>query len=162
MYPTNEREALEALQGDDRELAATAEAMLWSAWSRSGDPATDGLFRAGVEAMQQHQLQDAEGYFVRVIERKPEFAEGWNKRATVRFMRRDFRGSIADCQQTLARNPNHFGAASGQGLCHMSLNEFREAAVCFRRALEIHPHLDAVRENLALAEAEGGGSGYLH
>ena len=44
----------------------------------------------------------------------------------------------------------------------MSLNEFREAAVSFRRALEIHPHLDAVRHNLALAEAEGGGSGYLN
>jgi hypothetical protein len=44
----------------------------------------------------------------------------------------------------------------------MSLNEFGEAAVCFRRALEIHPHLDAVHHNLALAEAEGGGSGYLN
>jgi hypothetical protein len=44
----------------------------------------------------------------------------------------------------------------------MSLHELREAAICFRRALEIHPYLDAVRHNLALAEAEGGGSGYLH
>jgi len=62
----------------------------------------------------------------------------------------------------LARNPNHFGAASGQGLCHMSIGQFREAAICFRRALEIHPYLDAVRHNLALAAAEGGGSGYLN
>jgi tetratricopeptide (TPR) repeat protein len=162
MYPTNEPEALEALKGDDPELAATAEAILWHIWCRSGDPETDRVFRAGVEAMQQQSLADAEALFSRVIELKPGFAEGWNKRATVRFMRQDFRGSIADCQETLARNPNHFGAASGQGLCHISLNEFREAAVCFRRALEIHPHLDAVRQNLALAEAEGGGSGYLN
>jgi tetratricopeptide (TPR) repeat protein len=112
--------------------------------------------------MQQQKLSEAEGLFTRVIELKSEFAEGWNKRAPVRFMRRDFAGSIADCQQTLARNGNHFGAASGQGLCHMSRNEFREAAVCFRRALDIHPHLDAVRHNLALAEAEGGGTGYLN
>ena len=75
---------------------------------------------------------------------------------------KDWHPAIADCQETLARNPDHFGAASGQGLCHLSLNEFREAAVCFRRALEIHPHLDAVRHNLALAQAEGGGSGYLN
>jgi tetratricopeptide (TPR) repeat protein len=162
MYPTNEPEALEVLKGDDPELAATAEAILWHIWCRSEDPETDRVFRAGVEAMQQQKLADAEGLFSRVIELKPGFAEGWNKRATVRFMRQDFRGSIADCQETLARNPNHFGAASGQGLCHISLNEFREAAVCFRRALEIHPHLDAVRQNLALAEAEGGGSGYLN
>ena len=44
----------------------------------------------------------------------------------------------------------------------MSLGEFREAAMCFRRALDIHPHLDAVRQNLAVAEVEGGGSGYLN
>jgi len=162
MYPTNESEALEALKGDDPELAATAEAVLWSAWCRSGHPEVDRTFRAGVEAMQQQKLGDAEALFTRVIELKPEFAEGWNKRATVRFMRRNFSGSIADCQQTLARNGHHFGAASGQGLCHMSIDEFREAAVCFRRALEIHPHLDAVRHNLALAEAEGGGTGYLN
>jgi tetratricopeptide (TPR) repeat protein len=162
MYPTTEQEALDALKGDDPELAATAEAILWRSWCRSGDAEIDRIFRAGVEAMQRQKFAEAEELFSRVMELKPEFAEGWNKRATVRFMQRNFTGSIADCQQTLARNPNHFGAASGQGLCHMSLGEFREAAVCFRRALEIHPHLDAVRHNLALAEAEGGGSGYLH
>ncbi len=162
MYPTNEKEALEALRGDDPELAATAEAILWSTWCRSGDSETDRLFRAGVDAMLQNRLVDAEEFFARVIEMAPAFAEGWNKRATVRYMRQDFRGSVADCRETLARNPHHFGAASGQGLCHMSLNEFREAAICFRRALEIHPHLDAVRHNLAMAEAEGGGGGYLH
>jgi len=162
MYPTNEKEALGALKGDDPELAATAEAFLWSLWCRSGEPETDRIFRAGVEAMQQKELDEAEALFSRMIERNPDFAEGWNKRATVRFMQRNFKASIADCQQTLARNPNHFGAASGQGLCHMSLNEFREAAISFRRALEIHPHLDAVRQNLALAEAEGSGSGYLN
>ena len=161
-YPTNEPEALAALKGEDAELAATAEAMLWRIWCRAGDPETDRLFRAGIEALQQQRLADAETLFSRVIELNPGFAEGWNKRATVRFMLRNFAGSIDDCRQTLARNPNHFGAASGQGLCHFSLNEFREAAVSFRRALEIHPHLDAVRHNLALVEAEGGGSGYLN
>ncbi len=162
MYPTNEQEALAALKGEDPEFAATAEAILWRIWCRSGDPETDRVFRAGVEAMQQQRLSDAEALFSRVIELKPGFAEGWNKRATVRYVRGDIRSSIADCQQTLARNPSHFGAASGQGLCHLSLSEFREAAICFRRALELHPHLYTARHNLALAEAEGGGSGYLN
>jgi len=162
MYPTNEKEALEALKGEDAELAATAEAILWRTWCQSGNSDVDQIFRAGVDAMQQGKLEKAETEFTRVIEMAPDFPEGWNKRATVRFMRKEFAGSIADCQQTLARNSSHFGAASGQGLCHMSLGEYREAAVCFRRALEIHPHLHGVRHNLALTEAEGGGSGYLH
>jgi tetratricopeptide (TPR) repeat protein len=162
MYPTSEQEALAALKGDDLELAATAEAMLWSAWCRSGNAEADRLFRAGVDAMQNRKLAEAEELFGRVIEMLPAFAEGWNKRATIRYLRKNFKGAIADCQETLARNPNHFGAASGQGLCHMSVSQFREAAICFRRALDIHPHLDAARHNLAMTEAEGGGSGYLH
>lgn len=162
MFPKTEEECLEALKGDDSILAATAEAMLWRTWCRSGNSEADRIFRAGIDAMQQGKLEEAEREFAHVIDIAPDFAEGWNKRATVRFMRKDFAGSIADCQETLARNPDHFGASSGQGLCHMSLGEYREAAVCFRRALEIHPHLDAVRHNLALAEAKGGGSGYRH
>ena len=162
MVPQTEEEFLKALKGNDPALAATAEAMLWRIWCRSGNVEADRIFRNGVEAMQQGKLEEAEDAFSRIIAMAPDFAEGWNKRATVRFMRKNFTGSIADCQETLARNPNHFGASSGQGLCHMSLGEYREAAVCFRRALDIHSHLDGVRYNLALAEAEGGGSGYLH
>jgi tetratricopeptide (TPR) repeat protein len=156
-----EQEALETLKDTDRLLAATAEAILWSTWCRSGNSETDAIFRAGVEAMQERKLAEAELLFSRVIQRAPEFAEGWNKRATVRYVMKHFGDSIADCQETLARNPNHFGAASGQGLCHMSVGQFREAAICFRRALEIHPHLDAVRQNLALAESQVS-EGYLH
>jgi tetratricopeptide (TPR) repeat protein len=162
VIPTNEKEALKALKGDSPTLAATAEAMLWRSWCRSGDLEVDRIFRTGVEAMQSQNLAEAEIVFTRIIGLAPDFAEAWNKRATVRYLMKNFEGSIADCQATLARNPNHFGAASGQGLCHMSLGQYQEAAICFRRALEIHPHLTAVRHNLALAESEGGGSGYLH
>jgi tetratricopeptide (TPR) repeat protein len=159
-FPLNEAEALQALKSGDPVLAATAEAVLWRSWCRSPVECND-LFRAGIEAMTQHKLEDAEAMFSRVIATAPEFAEAWNKRATVRYLMKNLSASISDCQETLARNPNHFGAASGQGLCHLSLGEYREAASCFRKALEIHPHLAAVRQNLALAEAEAGG-GYLH
>jgi tetratricopeptide (TPR) repeat protein len=159
----NEEETLKILKDEDPALAATAEAMLWRMWCRSGDSETDRIFRSGVEAMQQGKLAEAETLYSRVIQLAPDFAEGWNKRATVRYMMQHFGDSIADCQETLARNPNHFGAACGQGLCHMSLNQYREAAVCFRRALEIHPHLEAVRHNLAMAESQSSGNGgYLH
>ena len=162
MFP-NEHQALQALKGADRLAAANAEAFLWRQWCRSGHAEADRVFRAGVEAMQRGQLEVAEGLFGKVIEIMPQFAEGWNKRATVRYMRKDFAGSIGDCQETLTRNANHFGASSGQGLCHMSLGEYREAAICFRRALEIHPHLNAVRENLALALSQAAGKDdYLH
>ena len=150
----SEDEALAILRGDDSERAGQAEAALWAMWSRAGIPEVDALLGAGVEAMERRDLREAEACFARIIVRAPEFAEGWNKRATVRYVAGDYEGSVADCRETLARKPRHFGALSGQGLCHMALGQPREAAALFRRALDVHPHLIAARRNLALAVAE--------
>jgi tetratricopeptide (TPR) repeat protein len=149
-----EAEALLALRGDDEAKAAQAESALWAMWSRSGAPEIDELLHQGVAAMERHDLEAAESSFARIIAVAPRFAEGWNKRATVRYLTQNYEGSIADCRETLARNPNHFGALSGQGLCHMSLGQYREAAGLFRRALDVHPRLTGARHNLALAMAE--------
>ena len=149
-----EREALEALRGDDAGEAARAADALWQMWHRSGDPRLDDLLHQGIEAMERQDLGAADAAFTRLIEDAPAFAEGWNKRATVRYLAGDYEASIADCRETLARNPNHFGALSGQGLCHLMLGQFREAALLFRRTLAVHPHLGGARENLRTAEAE--------
>ncbi len=149
-----EREALAALRGDDPALAARAETALWAMWTRSADAEVNALMRDGVAAMQARRFEDAERLFTQIIARVPDFAEGWNKRATVRYLAEDFAGSIADCEATLVRNPDHFGALSGQGLCHLARGEARQAAALFRRALGVHPHLEAVRENLRLALAD--------
>src|ERR1041385_6201935 len=111
MYPTNEREALEVLKGDDPELAATAEALLWSTWCRSGDAEVDRIFRAGVEAMQQQKLTEAEELFTRVTRPRAELPKGGKNRATGPFSPRNFPVPFADGQQTRGGNKNHFGAA---------------------------------------------------
>jgi tetratricopeptide (TPR) repeat protein len=149
-----EREALTALRGDDVARAARAAEFLWQMWHRSGDPRLDGLLREGIEAMERQDLPAADATFTRLIDEAPVFAEGWNKRATVRYMAGDYPASIADCRETLARNPNHFGALSGQGLCHLLLGQFREAAELFRRTLAVHPHLGGARDNLRAAIGE--------
>ena len=149
-----EREALSALRGDDPVRAARAAAELWQMWHQSGESRLDSMLQEGIEAMQRQRLDEADAIFTRLIETAPAFAEGWNKRATVRYMEKNYAGSIADCRETLARNPNHFGALSGQGLCHVALGEYREAAAMFRRALAVHPHLDGARANLRTALQE--------
>jgi tetratricopeptide (TPR) repeat protein len=141
------------LHADDPELVALAEATLWQVWSRSGDPAVDGLFAEGVRAMEAQDWLGAAAAFTRVVETAPAFAEGWNKRATARFLATHYATSIADCEEVLRLNPLHFGALSGQGLCHVALGQLRQAARCFRRALEVHPRLQTVRQHLARAEA---------
>jgi len=147
-------EAFAALRGDDARLASRAEAALWELWHRSGDPDVDALLGRGIAALGQGNLEDAERLFGLVIGRAEHFAEGWNKRATVRYIAKNYRGSIADCRETLARNPRHFGALSGQGLCHLALGEPHAAAAMFRRALAVHRHLEGARHNLAVALGE--------
>src|SRR6184192_3975660 len=141
-------EAINLLRGADPVRAARAAAALWEMWHRSGDPQLDSILRQGIDAMERQKVDEAEAIFTRLIQLAPRFAEGWNKRATARFLAQDFTGSIADCRETLARNPNHFGALSGQGLCHLALGQFREAADVFRLTLTVHPHLGSARENL--------------
>ena len=149
-----EPEALAALRGDDPVLAGRAEAVLWEIWCRSGLPDVDRVLQQGIDAMERRELEEAIACFTRIIERAPAFAEGWNKRATARYVAEDYAGAVADCEETLARKPHHFGALSGQGLCHMALGEFREAAALFRRALAVHPHLTSANHNLAAALSE--------
>lgn len=146
-----EPEALSILRGTDPVHAARAAAALWEMWHQSGRPPLDALLRQGIEAIERRALAEADGVFTQLIAAAPEFAEGWNKRATVRYLAKNYAGSIADCRETLARNPNHFGALSGQALCHLALGEYSEAADLCRRALAVHPYLDGARANLRTA-----------
>ena len=79
--------------------------------------------------------------FNTVIEMRPDFAEGWNKRATLYYLVGEFERSIADVERTLALEPRHFGALSGLGLINMALERPVEALAAFEAALAVHPHM---------------------
>lgn len=149
-----EDEAVAALRGDDPAAAAAAAGALWEMWHASGEPEIDRILRRGVKAMERGDLLAAEALFTDIIRRAPRYAEGWNKRATARYLSGNHAAAIADCEETIARKPHHFGALSGQGLCHMALGQHKEAATLFRRTLAIYPHLEAARRNLAAALGE--------
>jgi tetratricopeptide (TPR) repeat protein len=141
------------LHGGDPELVALAEATLWQVWGRSGEPAVDALFAEGLRALERQDWLGAVAAFTRVVEAAPTFAEGWNKRATARYLATHYATAIADCEEVVRLNPWHFGALSGQGLCHVALGQLPAAARCFRRALQVHPRLEGARQQLARVEA---------
>src|SRR5262249_58902220 len=120
----------------------------------AGDARPEGRPRGGTGGRGGEDGAGGGAFSPRLIETAPTFAEGWNKRATVRYMAENSPASIADCRETLARNPHHFGALSGQGLCHLMLGQFDEAALLFRRTLAVHPHLGSARNNLRTALSE--------
>ena len=89
-----------------------------------------------------------------VIEKKPDYAEGWNRRATVYFLAGDLRRSIADCDEVLKRNPGHFGALSGLGQIHLQLDDLPQALRWYRRALEVNPNMLGVEMNIRMIEEQ--------
>jgi len=114
---------------------------IWAMWSQSGSDTIDLLLARAAKAMDERDLDLALRFLDDLVRLAPDFAEGWNKRATVHFLREDYGRSIADIQQTLALEPRHFGAMSGLGIILERLGDKKGAMQAFRRGLEIHPHL---------------------
>ncbi len=139
---------LEELRDSDAEARREAEAAIWRIWSRSGDAKVDALYGIGIEQMQAGNLGTAIATFTRVIELKPDFAEGWNKRATLYFLVGNYRKSLADCDQVIERNPHHFGALSGYAQLYARLGAYDRALDYARRALDVNPNLSGMRESI--------------
>ena len=121
--------------------AAGIEAQIWYLWSLSNDAAMDRILAGGTAAMNRRQFEAALISFNTVIEMRPDFAEGWNKRATLYYLAGEYGRSIADVERTLALEPRHFGALSGLGLINMALERPAEALAAFEAALAVHPYM---------------------
>jgi tetratricopeptide (TPR) repeat protein len=141
---------MEHLADEDGALRADAEGAVWVLWGRSGDVEIDKLLQGGIHDMNQGRMAQAVDTFTRVIERKPDFAEAWNKRATAYYLMDDLDQSLKDCDEVIKRNPRHFGALSGYGLIYIKRGELEHALEYFERALAIDPNLRGVEESIEL------------
>jgi tetratricopeptide (TPR) repeat protein len=133
------------------------EAKILERFNESGSPTADLLFSWALKAIDEENYPQALDILDQVILVKPDFAEGWNKRATVHYILDDYSASLADIRQTLAIEPRHFGALSGLGMIMQVMDRKEDAVRAFRRALEIDPQLDKVRESLERLEKETAG-----
>jgi tetratricopeptide (TPR) repeat protein len=135
---------MKTLRDTDEVVRTLAENSIWQVWSRSGDAKVDALFAIGVEQMSAGDAAGAIETFTRIIRAKPDFAEGWNKRATVYFLRGEYEKSLKDCDEVLKRNPQHWGVLSGYGQIYLRLGQPEQALAYFQRALQINPNLGQV------------------
>ncbi len=135
---------VEALRDPDELVRALAEHSLWQVWSRSGDPEVDSLFQVGIEQMNQGDPEPAIETFSLIIRKRPDFAEGWNKRATLYYLMGEYEKSLADCEEVIRRNPAHFGALSGFGMIYLQLGNAERALHYFERALAVNPNITQV------------------
>ena len=125
--------------------AREIERSIWRIWMESEDSEANGLMMRGLAAMHARDLAGALDIYSTLVARAPDFAEAWNKRATVYFLMGELKASLADVERTLALEPRHFGALSGAGQIHLQRGLLRPAYEAFRRALEINPHRDGAR-----------------
>jgi tetratricopeptide (TPR) repeat protein len=125
-----------------------ADQALWEIWSRSGNQEIARLFEAGTHALTQGRWDDAIAAFTAIVQRDPDFAEGWNKRATAYFLKGEYEKSLADCDEVIKRNPLHYGALSGYGMIYVELDQPARALEYFERALAVNPNMDGVRNTV--------------
>ncbi len=137
--------------------ARQIEQRIWTIWNDTEDDQSALLMSQGNAAMASRLYDVALARYNELIAREPEFAEAWNRRATLYFVTGNYEGSVLDIQRTLALEPRHFGALSGLGLIYMALDENEAAIRSFEAALEINPNMEGPRVHIERLRAEQKG-----
>ena len=146
--PRLEKLFIELKSATTLEMARPLEAEIWDIWLRSGNKEVDRLMAIGISEMNNADYDGALDAFTQMVRLAPDFAEGWNKRATTLYLMGRYQDSIKDIDKVLALEPRHFGALSGLGLCNARLNKDKEALRAFERASAVDPNMPGVKENI--------------
>ncbi len=128
-------------------VALPVERQIWAIWHEHTDKAVNELMQNGIERMTIGDLRNALAAFNNVVATDPEFAEGWNRRATVHYLMEDYDASLADIVKTLELEPRHFGALSGRGLVYVQKKDLPNALKAFEDALAVYPQMSGPRAN---------------
>ena len=128
----------------DEDSAKAISNRIWGVWLRSGGDTTNLLISRVRSAIESKDLDLAIQLLDGVVEFKPEFVEGWNQRATVYYMKKDYTRALADLAQVLKREPRHFGALFGVGVIMQEFGDDKRALEVYRRALNLDPHMKRV------------------
>ncbi len=152
-------EQLDALFGKlksakDDAAAKQAEDAIIAIWLQSGSDTVDLLMSWGVQAIAAKDYSEALDILDRVVTLKPDYAEGWNKRATVYYLTDQYGQSISDIEHVLVLEPRHFGALVGLGSIFRDLGDDTRAIAAFRQALALDPHLANAQKALDQLEKQ--------
>jgi tetratricopeptide (TPR) repeat protein len=130
----------------DEASAKHVEARIWAIWLQTPSDTVALLMTRAKTAMEAPNSDVALKLLDSVVKLRPDYVEGWNRRATLYYLRNDYAHSLADIEQVLAREPRHFGALAGLGMIMQDLGDDKRALDAFRRALAVNPHLEKVPE----------------
>jgi len=142
----------------DLSSAQIIENEIWEIWSihpsddRGGFRLTE-LLTQGIRLMNMRELSKSYEVFSKIIEAEPDWAEAWNKRATVLYLMKQYESSLADIKITLVLEPRHFGAFSGRALNYIELNLYEKAIESYKAAQKIYPVIDGAKKMIPQLQA---------
>ena len=117
-------------------------------WLQSGSDTADLLMMRSVSALAKGDNDLATNLLGKIIVLQPDWAEAWNKRATLRFLKGDDAGSMNDISHVLSLEPRHFGALSGMGFILQRAGLKKEALAMLRKAAAIYPHNEELGKSI--------------
>jgi tetratricopeptide (TPR) repeat protein len=136
--------------------ASETEDLIWGLWMQHGKADAEDKLDQATRAIADKDWDAAAAVLDELVAAEPEFAEAWNKRATLYFLQKRDAESVADIRRTLELEPRHFGAICGFAQICLRHDERAAAMFAFDAALRINPHLASVRAAMAKLAAEGG------
>jgi tetratricopeptide (TPR) repeat protein len=128
----------------DDTTAKAIEERIWTVWSGSRSDTTNLLMTRVKTAVEAKDLDLAVKLLDSIVKIKPDYVEGWNRRATIFYMRKDYGRALNDIREVLKREPRHFGALAGFGLILQDIGDDRQALEVYRRALSVYPRMERI------------------
>ena len=126
----------------------STENQIWEIWFNHANDDVEQLIQMGVTRMNYNRYAEAMLIFTQLIENFPDYAEGWNRRATLHYILGNLDESIADIEKVLELEPRHFGALSGLGLVFLQQKQLSKAKQAFENLVDLHPNSPNAQENL--------------
>jgi tetratricopeptide (TPR) repeat protein len=133
---------------DDPQAARRIAAAVQALWSRSGSDTVDLLVSRATEAQRAQKLDVAIRLMDEVVGMKPDYAEGWNRRATLKFVAKDLDDAMSDIHETLIREPRHYVAWIALGRILSDSGFDAKALAAYRKALEIYPAIEGLKKQV--------------
>ncbi|WP_269931363.1 tetratricopeptide repeat protein [Aminobacter sp. HY435] len=132
---------------------------IWAEWNKSGSASIDAMMLWSQQALEAKKFDVALDFLDQVVTLQPGYAEGWNRRATVHFMMRNYRKSMADIEHTLELEPRHFGAISGMAQIMAGAGRDQLALQAWQRVLDIYPMMRNAQNEVSRLSEELAGEG---
>jgi tetratricopeptide (TPR) repeat protein len=143
-----------AKPGDDA-TGKAVESELERRWRDSGSDTIELLMQWATEAIATKNFPRALDYLDAVTTMKPDYVEGWNRRATLFFLQDEYGKALSDLEKVLALEPRHYGALAGLGMILNEIDRKKEALLALKKAIAIDPYLDdQVRDAIKTLEPE--------